>query len=229
MALSLIIASFDNITTFVALVGRLGGLQRAMETPLPLNGSTIKVTTSDGIAVHNATLTTPSGRVLVRDLSLKLKQGAGLLIVGPSGSGKSSVLRAISGLWLYGEGRIERPELKEMLFLPQRPYMTMGTLRSQLIYPRVSSTATDDELKEALVKVNLPELHDRIGGLDVEINFTDTLSLGEQQRLAFARVLLSKSNFVVLDESTSALDVKNDNRLYGMLRAGKTTFISVGH
>ena len=116
-----------------------------------------------------------------------------------------------------------------MLFLPQRPYMTMGTLRSQLIYPRVSSTATDDELREALLKVNLPDLHDRIGGLDVEINFTDTLSLGEQQRLAFARVLLAKSNFVVLDESTSALDVKNDNRLYEMLRAEKTTFISVGH
>lgn len=229
VALSLLIASFDDITNFVALVGRLGSLRRAMELPLPSAGSTIEVVSSDAVAVHDLTLMTPSGRVLVCNLSFKLKSGTGLLIVGPSGSGKSSVLRAISGLWRCGEGAIERPALKEILFLPQRPYMTIGTLRSQLIYPRVSTGASDDQLRDALVQVNLPDLLERLGGLDTEINFTDVLSLGEQQRLAFARVLLAKANFVVLDESTSALDVKNDNRLYQLLRNGKTTYISVGH
>ena len=132
------------------------------------------------------------------------------MIVGESGSGKSSLLRAIAGLWYAGSGTIFRPVPADILFLPQQPYMLLGSLRSQLLYPNPERAVTDHELRELLAKVRLPDLADRFGGLEVEMDWQKVLSIGEQQRLAFARLLLTRPRFAILDEATSALDIANE-------------------
>eukprot|EP00475_Leptophrys_vorax_P003361 TRINITY_DN11973_c0_g1_i1.p1 TRINITY_DN11973_c0_g1~~TRINITY_DN11973_c0_g1_i1.p1 ORF type:complete len:252 (+),score=21.66 TRINITY_DN11973_c0_g1_i1:34-756(+) len=182
------------------------------------------------MALDQVSLHTPDyKRKLVTDLSMELKKGNGLLIVGASGGGKSSLLRAVAGLWDAGSGSVIRPPLGEMLFLPQRPYMIIGSLRDQLLYPDNKKKVTDEEFQQVLEKVNLPHLIERCGGLDVEADWGKTLSLGEQQRLAFARVLLAEKPYVILDEATSALDEKNEAELYAALQETKTTIISVSH
>lgn len=151
------------------------------------------------------------------------------MITGTSGSGKSSLLRAIAGLWCSGSGTILRPHAQDMLFLPQQPYMLPGSLRSQLLYPNKDRQVTDAQLLDLLVRVNLPDLADRFGGLDTEVDWQKVLSIGEQQRLAFARVFLTRPRFVMLDEATSALDVANEASLYQQLMSIDTTLVSVGH
>ncbi len=116
-----------------------------------------------------------------------------------------------------------------MLFLPQQPYMLLGSLRSQLLYPNKALPVSDDDLLAALERVNLPNLAHRVGGLDVELDWPKLLSVGEQQRLAFARLLLTKPRFAILDEATSALDIPNETSLYQQLLESHTTVISVGH
>jgi len=182
------------------------------------------------LALENVTLRTPNHeQVLLREATAEVPAGGGLLIAGPSGAGKSSVLRAIAGLWNAGAGVITRPPLTEMLFLPQRPYMVLGSLREQLLYPHLDREATDEELRAVLEKVNLADLPDRVGGFDAVLDWGHLLSLGEQQRLAFARLLLTGPRYAVLDEATSALDVANEEKLYGQLQASGTTYVSVGH
>ncbi|RPH58756.1 MAG: ATP-binding cassette domain-containing protein, partial [Burkholderiales bacterium] len=153
----------------------------------------------------------------------------GLMIVGDSGGGKSSLLRAIGGLWDAGAGRIVRPGPEEMMFLPQQPYMVLGSLRSQLLYPDRARQVSDEELYRLLERVNLPDLAQHFGGLDAELDWAKVLSIGEQQRLAFARVLLARPRYVMLDEATSALDVGNEEGLYRELAATSTTPVSVSH
>ncbi len=116
-----------------------------------------------------------------------------------------------------------------MLFLPQRPYMVLGTLRDQLLYPQLDGQVSEEQLRQVLQQVHLSDLPERIGGFDVELDFADVLSLGEQQRLAFARLLLTRPRYAILDEATSALDLANEQRLYQVLKSSGTTYISVGH
>src|SRR5207248_2212884 len=145
------------------------------------------------LVLEDVRVETPDlARTLVTGLALKVEPGRGLMIVGPSGGGKSSLLRAMAGLWSSGSGTIVRPPMREMLFLPQRPYMIMGSLRSQLLYPNVSVDVADKELLELLERVNLPNLAERFGGFDVELDWEKVLSVGEQQRVAFARLLLAR-------------------------------------
>jgi putative ATP-binding cassette transporter len=143
--------------------------------------------------------------------------------------GKSSLLRAIAGLWTQGKGVIKRPSLGKIFFLPQRPYMLLGSLRDQLLYPRTQRDISEGELRRVLETVRLADLPERVGGFDVELDWADVLSLGEQQRLAFARLLLNQPRFAVLDEATSALDMENEANLYGRLKELDIHYISVGH
>jgi len=182
------------------------------------------------LALEDVTLKTPNQeRTLIRNLSLAINAGEGLMIVGDSGSGKSSLLRAIAGLWYSGSGRILRPDPEDILFLPQQPYMILGSLRSQLLYPNKDRPIPDAELFRLLERVNLPDIAKRFGGLDVELDWEKVLSAGEQQRIAFARVLLTKPRYVMLDEATSALDIANEESLYRQLAPTYTTIVSVGH
>ncbi|WP_035988928.1 ABC transporter ATP-binding protein/permease [Leptolyngbya sp. KIOST-1] len=196
----------------------------------PLDRPTIAIATADTLALENFTLQTPNyQRTLVENLSMQVPNHSGLLIVGPSGCGKSSLLRAIAGLWHSGSGTIHRPDLDHILFLPQKPYMILGSLRDQLLYPHPHQEVDDVALQTALETVNLADLADRFGGFDAIEEWGDVLSLGEQQRLTFARILINQPDFAILDEATSALDLANEAKLYDHLRHTGTTFVSVGH
>nr|AAF17285.1 NosG [Nostoc sp. GSV224] len=231
-ALGELITAFGSSGNFSSYVERLAEFSSALEdvTKQPENVSTLKIAEENHLAFENVTLQTPNyEQVIVEDLSLSVQPGEGLLIVGPSGRGKSSLLRAIAGLWNAGTGRLVRPPLEEVLFLPQRPYIILGTLREQLLYPNTSRQMTDAELKEVLQQVNLQNLLSRVDGFDTEVPWENILSIGEQQRLAFARLLITHPSFTILDEATSALDLQNEGSLYQKLQSTKTTFISVGH
>ena len=231
-SLNVVVARFQALTTFGAGINRLYSfaafLEQAPDSSEPQ--SVIQTIAADRLAVEHLTLQTPNRqRRLVEDLSVEVPTGQGLLVMGPSGCGKSSLLRAIAGLWNSGKGAIVRPQPEQILFLPQRPYMVLGTLREQLLYPNSSLEVTDQQLKQVLEQVNLAHLDQRFGGFEAQQDWADVLSLGEQQRLTFARLLLNQPKYAILDEATSALDLDNEERLYQHLRSIGTTFLSVGH
>lgn len=233
-SLNVIVSSFSSLTSFAAGINRLYSFEEYLSQPQSVaetNGyGTIETVNKQSLSIANLTLQTPNyQRTLIKNLSLSLQPGQGLLIMGASGCGKSSLLRAIAGLWNSGSGTITHPDLDEMLFLPQRPYMILGTLREQLLYPKANLDIEDAELEKVLKLVNLPDLTARFGGLDIEKDWGDVLSLGEQQRVAFARILITKPAYAVLDEATSALDINNEESLYAHLKTTGTTYISVGH
>ena len=185
------------------------------------------------VVIENLDVFTPDNthRLLFSSLNAQLEAGRSLLIVGPSGCGKSSLLRALAGLWNIGSGKISRPASQYVFFLPQKPYCTIGTFREQLVYPRTVGTVqkSEEELLDALEVVNLRSLPERMGGFEETRNWSAVLSLGEQQRLAFARVIVNEPALCVLDEATSALDVQSEKRVYQHLQSMKMTYISVGH
>jgi vitamin B12/bleomycin/antimicrobial peptide transport system ATP-binding/permease protein len=230
---NIVVARFQALTTFGAGIRRLFSFAEFLEqtqAEKPSEQPTIQTLTADRLAIEHLSLQTPNHqRTLVTDLSVELPQGQGLLVMGPSGCGKSSLLRAIAGLWNSGTGTIVRPEPDRILFLPQRPYMVLGTLRDQLLYPHTDSEVDDQQLQQVLEQVNLADLTERLGGFEAQQDWADVLSLGEQQRLAFARLLLNKPSYAILDEATSALDLKNEEKLYQQLQTLETTFLSVGH
>jgi putative ATP-binding cassette transporter len=232
-ALTVIVNNFDTLSRFAAGISRLDKFSKSLDmsaAETSKDREVIKTVEEDRLAIEHLTLQTPDyKRTLVVDLSLEIKSGEGLLIVGASGGGKSSLLRAVAGLWDSGSGSIVRPPLGEMFFLPQRPYMIIGTLRAQLLYPRDKSDVTDDELHTVLKAVNLPDMVERCGGLEIEADWGKILSLGEQQRVAFARVLLAQARYVILDEATSALDSENEESLYQQLQDSGATLVSVSH
>ena len=232
-ALTVFVENFEALSAFAAGIERLHTFSKSLagqQAGQAKLGDTIERREHPRLELDRVTLQTPNyQRTLITNVSLAVDQGEGLLIAGASGGGKSSLLRAIAGLWNSGSGTIMRPKLEQMLFLPQRPYMILGTLRSQLLYPMIDRDISNEELSQVLAQVNLPDIVDRCGGFDAELDFAKVLSVGEQQRLAVARVLLTKPDYAVLDEATSALDVENEERLYAQLKATSSTIVSVAH
>lgn len=190
----------------------------------------LTITRGKHINLQDVSFATPGGeRFLVHDLSLRVGGGHSLMIVGQTGVGKSSLLRAMAGLWNRGSGVLTMPPEEETMFVPQKPYMMLGDLRAQLLYPNGDRSLDEAELQSILERVCLPDLISKQGGLDAEKDWSKILSLGEQQRVSFARILISKPKFVFLDEATSAMDVPTESAVYQALADTGCTFVSVGH
>lgn len=236
-SIGLVVSEFLAISELGAGLSRLSELDRCLETEALATTSTatsIKTIRSERpeVTLRDLSIVTPSypPRSLVRDLNLKVAQGRRLLVVGPSGVGKSSLMRCVAGLWMNGSGSVTVPEPKDTLFLPQRPYLTLGTLRENVAYPLRPESVSDADIKSALVRVNLPSVVQRVGGLDCGgERLSSMLSLGEQQRLSFARLVLYKPSVCILDESTSALDMENEDAMYKIVQDMKITCLSVGN
>lgn len=211
------------------LLRRKNGKRHAPDAADPIL-ETIRSREGAELKLDKITVKTPSGdRTLIKDLTVSLPQGKSLMIVGQSGIGKSSLLRVIAGLWDTGSGTIDRPRADEMLFLPQNAYVAAGNLRVQLEYPHLDNSLTEEKLREALALVDLSEVIERCGGFDTDFDFVRILSAGERQRLAFARIFLHHSRYVLLDEATSALDVDSESALYERLSKISATLVSVTH
>ncbi len=230
-SLMFVVNNITELAQFSAGVSRLEGFQTKVEqyrASSPSSSSLYRI--ADSIVVRGADLRAPgSDANLIEDLNLTVSESDRLLVVGPSGCGKTSLLRMVSGLWTPERGSIERPETGALLFIPQKPYMLLGSLREQLCYPASEDRFTDEQLRHVLEQVRLEKLIQRYPDLDVKQDWPRILSLGEQQRLAFGRLLLNAPRIAVLDEATSALDVKTEKHLYQMLVDRDLAFVSVGH
>ena len=180
------------------------------------------------LMIDNVSLCLPDGTPLLAASSATIKAGESWLIRGPSGSGKSTLFRAIAGIWPFGNGRVHMPRDQRALFLPQRPYLPIGTLRDVLAYPAREESFSGDDAGHALTTVGLQHL---TGRLEEEQNWSMQLSPGEQQRIAFARALLQQPAWLFLDEATSSLDEDAERLLYQMLKEKlpRTTVVSIGH
>ena len=229
--LSAIINQFESIAAFGAGLERLAAFTGRLEEERVLSTTEEKAFLPSGVVLTTKDLgvsTPDKRRVLVENLNLDIKAGDRLLLVGASGAGKSSTLRTLAGLWEPAKGNVFF-EKDDVFFLPQRPYCALGTLKEQLFYPKNETSVDDATLREVLEDVGLGKL---ASSLDETLDWARTLSLGEQQRLAFARLFLATPKLAVCDEATSALDVETERRLYKLLdeRLGKgLALISVGH
>jgi putative ATP-binding cassette transporter len=236
-AVSLIITQFGGLSAYLAGIQRLGSLwdeldeQDLEEKRIALEDVNPTAENSRAVKLDHLTICTPgAAKVLVKELNLELRRHQSLMIMGASGTGKSSVLRTIAGLWPGGGGTLERPAFAHLMFLPQRPYMVEGSLRDQLLYPYPDRGVEDDVMRKIVQEANLSDVLTRVDGdLDAVVDWSNVLSLGEQQRIAFARLFLRKPEFTFLDEATSALDEDNQEELYLKLRKSGISFISVGH
>ena len=228
-ALSYFVESYDSIAQYVAVIRRLGGFAGHMEEAEALAPSfDFTRNTSNALQLWQMDIALPDGRQLAEKLSIAVPAGKRLLISGGSGAGKSTLLRAIAGIWPYGTGEISLPTGWRTMFLPQRPYLPLGSLRRAIYYPQPVPENTDDNLAGLLERFGLQKL---AGQLDAVDDWSRILSLGEQQRLAFIRILLLRPDIVFLDESTSALDEPREAQAYEILHQmlPQMAVVSVGH
>ncbi|MFJ4065986.1 ABC transporter ATP-binding protein/permease [Pseudomonas sp. NPDC089996] len=226
-ALSFFRESYDTFAQYRATLDRLTGFLDANDQASALP----RVLTEDqprALDIIGLQVLRPDGHALIADLDLRLHGGQALLIKGPSGSGKTTLLRALAGLWPYAEGEVRRPLGTQALFLSQRPYLPLGDLRTAIAYPADSQPEDEARMQQALREVNLAHLAERLA---VSCDWSNILSVGEQQRLAFARVLFNRPQVVFLDESTSAMDEGLEHAMYALLRKEmpETLLVSVGH
>lgn len=228
-ALSYFVESYDSIAQYVAVIRRLGGFAGHMEEAEALTSSfDFTKNTSNALQLWQMDIALPDGRQLAEKLSIAVPAGKRLLISGGSGAGKSTLLRAIAGIWPYGTGEISLPTGWRTMFLPQRPYLPLGSLRRAIYYPQPVPENADDNLTGLLERFGLQKL---AGQLDAVDDWSRILSLGEQQRLAFIRILLLRPDIVFLDESTSALDEPREAQAYEILHQllPQMAVVSVGH
>jgi putative ATP-binding cassette transporter len=235
-ALSIVVSQFDNLSETLAAVARVGELRESLDKlAADRHADRPRISREEGelLEVENMRLYSPDGaRLIVDNFNLKMERGHSVLFRGESGSGKTSLLRAIAGLpmWDRGQGKVKMSSFPgRWLLLSQLAYIIDGNLREQLTYPSASATAVDDGvLLQILQDVNLGELLTRLGSLDAHPNW-DTLSGGERQRLVVARALVNNAALVLADEATSALDIKNEELLYRAMKKHGITMLSVGH
>ena len=229
-SLSYIANSFTSIADWKAVVNRILRFNDAMENANTLqkteNIQYIAANDAD-LQVNGLSLQTPDGKYLVNSLNFNLKPGTRLLISGPSGSGKSTLIRALAGIWPFGSGHVYIPSHMKKNFIPQKVYLPLGSLRQVLNYP-LASEANEQSLRDILTLCKLQHLLPQLENI---ANWYQTLSLGEQQRIAFARVLLQKPNYIFLDEATASLDEENERILYQTMLEylPQATVISIGH
>jgi putative ATP-binding cassette transporter len=227
-ALSFFIDNYTNVAELGAVMERLRGLQTAIDEK-PKEGIVVAAEAGRAdVGTRGLDLALPNGQKLLQDLDLVLPKGSSTLISGQSGSGKSTLFRALAGIWPFGRGQVRVPAGARVLFLPQKPYIPIATLRDAVKYPDENSQASDAELAEALKAARLGHLVDRLGE---EAHWSNVLSGGEQQRLAIARALVFKPDWLFLDEATASLDEANEAAVYGVLkeRLPEATIVSIGH
>lgn len=218
--------AYDEFAGYRAAVIRLDGLVTENDRARSLSGVTTVAAPSGGVRVDGLEARAPDGRTLVRDLDVALPAGDALLIRGPSGVGKTVLLQSLAGLWPFASGRVELPDTT--MFVPQLPYLPLGDLRAVASYPQQDGHIGDREIQQALVAVALSHLVIRLGEVR---DWAQVLSVGEQQRIAFARILLARPRAVFLDESTSAMDEGLESMLYQLIRSElpQTVLVSVSH
>jgi len=231
-ALTFFIARYQSLASYKAVVERLATFRSAIEKARELGTKPPRIERTEhfgrDLVLRGLVLCLPDGREIVRADRLTIEAGTTTLVSGPSGSGKSTLFRAISGIWPYGRGTIDRPADANMMLLPQRPYVPSGTLETAVAYPSALGTYGDKAVREALELTRLASLATEIHS---ENNWAQRLSGGEQQRLAIARAILDKPDWLFLDEATSALDEKLEAEIYRMLSEvlPNTTIVSIGH
>ena len=227
-SLSWFIDAYTRFATWKATVDRLIGFAESIERVQRLKVEGERIEGERNLALQDVELDLPQGRPLLRSARLELKPGEDVLISGPSGAGKSTLFRALAGIWPYWKGRISLPKGARLLFLPQKPYLPIGSLKHAVSYPEEAAKHSDEELKKALSGVGLPQLVDE---LERSENWAQVLSGGEQQRLAFARALLNQPDWLFLDEATSSLPEDAQEELYRLLKQKlpRTTLVSIGH
>lgn len=228
-ALSYIVTNFDSVSDLIATIQRLGGFIDHIEEVEGLPEKFNEVNAADEtVEFKNVNVMLPNGKVILPDFNFSLKKGESLLIAGESGCGKSTLLRVLAGIWPYGEGELRKPEAWKTLFLPQRPYLPLGSLIGAIYYPQEVPETISPEIVEMMERVGIDGLKDRLNDVD---DWSRILSLGEQQRLQFLRIFLMKPDIIFLDESTSSLDEENEENAYQYLRERlpDAVVISVGH
>ncbi len=226
-ALSLVVTQFQSISSFAAVVSRLGSLAEAMEHVGSPAAAHIDVQEDEArVAYEGLTLLSPgSDHVLVRELSVSVPRGTRVLIVGPNDAAKVALFRATAGVWENGSGRIVRPGLEAILFLPERPYLSPGTLRDVLVREGVIG---DEQIATVLHGLGLEPVLERTGGLDVERDWDDVLSLGEQQLFSVARVVLAAPRFAFLERPRTALGSEQTDRILSLLWERSITYLTLG-
>ena len=226
-ALSYFVTSYDSLAQLAAVIRRLGTFSMHIEEAIAVENGVMRKEGEGELVLKELTVALPDGRELVQDMEAAFPVGTRVLVMGSSGCGKSTLLRTLAGIWPYGRGEVSLPASSRVLFLPQRPYLPLGSLKEALSYPG-GVHADNETLKKVLEQVALSSLEDKLEQVD---DWSRILSLGEQQRLAFARVLLKKPDWVFLDEATSALDEDREQEMYELLRAELPDLgiMSVGH
>lgn len=231
-ALSFFVDAYQSLASYKAVVDRLTSFDEAIARAHAAGRDTGEIVRAhyagDAIRLENLEVRLPDGTPIVAAPSLVFEPGVSTLLVGPSGTGKSTLFRAISGIWPFGSGVVKLPEGRNVMLLPQRPYIPVGTLRGAVAYPSRQDIYSDDQLVEALRTAKLGHLAEM---LDDDRAWAQTLSLGEQQRLAIARALLEKPDWLLVDEATAAMDEATEAEIYAVLRdkLPGATVISIGH